>query len=148
LLRADGLDTESIGGAPSRMVDLTCPPRRSGCGVSVIESAGSYVILTSDGAVHVVATGDVGPQRLEEWPFECSAEPEHRGIPLQLLVHTGEGAVVQLVAEVQRELDILAVGVDAAIDPVECAGRASPAQNVYERAGQRPPLTGERGGVR
>lgn len=29
------------------MVDLTCPPPRSDCGVSVIDSAGSYVILTS-----------------------------------------------------------------------------------------------------
>ena len=46
LLRAAGLDTESIEGAPSRMADLTCPPPRSDCGVSVIDSAGSYLILT------------------------------------------------------------------------------------------------------
>lgn len=53
LLRAAGLDTESIEGAPSRMADLTCPPPRSDCGVSVIESAGSYVILTNRfGLVH------------------------------------------------------------------------------------------------
>src|SRR5204862_6618765 len=51
-----------------------------------------------------------GPADLvEEVALELAPDGEQRGLPLPFVLHAGQPAVVQLVAEVQRELEVLVV---------------------------------------
>ena len=75
------------------------------------------VVGCLDGAqreVHRAAAGrhrHLAPQIRLEPPLQLPAQREQRRLPLPALVHPGQAAVVQLVTEVERELQILlAVG--------------------------------------
>ncbi len=63
------------------------------------------------GAVDVVASGHPGPQGGQERALHRGPEPQQVGVPLQVVVHPGEGAVVQLVADVEGELQVVPEGV-------------------------------------
>src|SRR5436305_9530766 len=64
-----------------------------------------------DRPLHVVAPGHVSAQGGQERPLEGPPEAQNLGIPLELVVDRREGPVVQLVAEIKGELEVLAVGV-------------------------------------
>ena len=54
---------------------------------------------------------DVGAQRPFEDPLHLASHGEQAGRPLEVVAHAGEAAVVQLVAAVEGELEVVAVGV-------------------------------------
>ena len=54
---------------------------------------------------------DVAAQRVEEQPLKLAPEGEQRGVPLLLVGHAVEPAVVHLVAAVEGELQVVAVRV-------------------------------------
>ena len=69
------------------------------------------------------------------------AQRQQRRLPLPALVHARQAAVVQLVAEVQRELEILVASGSAGVDGERHAQRGGTAG----RASSRPSLSGPRG---
>ena len=66
---------------------------------------------SSDLGLEVVATGHLLAQRLEEECLELQAHAEELEVPLHRVRHALEAAVVQLVADIQRELEVVAEGV-------------------------------------
>ncbi len=87
----------------------------------------------------------LGPDRGEERAFQGLPEPEQPGVPLPAGVDPGQTAVVQFVAEVERELMVLAPGVTAPGRPRTGApwtagpvGRAGGDQ-LHHRRGERAP---------
>ena len=87
--------------------------------------------------VHLVAAGghrDVAPQRGLEAALQLGAQGEQRRLPLPAVVHAGQPAVVQLVAEVERELEVLV----AAGDRRDGQARDAAGHGVEQELGDGP----------
>jgi len=79
-----------------------------------------------------------------EGSFQRCPEGEQRRLPLPRVVHTVEGAVVQLVAAVERELDVL-VGQHVAVRRRPSGQLVGRLHEPVEQVGaERPARTGER----
>ena len=108
-------------------------PRRA----RAVDGLDEQRIELAHGALHgAVAGRDVRAQGPLEHALDLAAQREQPGLPLAVVGDAGEAAVVQLVAAVEGELEVVAVGVG--VGGVGAQGRLA-AQRGEHRGRERAP---------